>query len=345
MTHSFHLVPRAPYSFDFTAARFMRFASENVDLVEGRQYQRLLVAGRQIALATVTDVGTVARPRLAVALHSPSRTPVERAGFEAQIRHILCTDLDLKPFYRLARKDGMLAPLVTRFRGLRITSSPTLFEALVTAVLSQQVNLTFAYSIKKEIVERLGRKWRRRGRTYYGFPEPRRFAAQSMEAMRGFRLSNAKAGTLIRLGDIFAPRAPFSTAAAGLAALSDEEAVERLTEIKGIGRWSAETALMRGLARHDVFPAGDLGVVKYLAQGLLGKTGKATEAEMRAFAERWRPYRGLALAYCYAELATRRNATRPGGAENGPRGSRHPENPAPCVPNNATGPSARKWNR
>ena len=198
--------------------------------------------------------------------------------------------------------------MVSRFRGLRVTASPTLFEALVTAVLSQQVNLTFAYSIKKALVESFGRRWRRQGRTYHAFPEPRRFAAQSLEAMRGFRLSNAKAGTLIRLGERFAA----DPALRGLDALSDDQVVERLTAIKGIGRWSAEIALMRGLGRPDTFPAGDLGVVKYVAQGLLGKTDKATEEEMRAFAERWRPYRGLALAYCYAELATRRGATTPG---------------------------------
>ena len=308
MTHSFEIIPRTPYSFDFTVARFMRFASENVDLVKGGQYRRLLAAGRQLALATVANVGTVAKPRLAVALDSPSRAPLRHAEFEAQLRHILCTDLDLRPFYRLARKDELLAPLVPRFRGLRITASPTLFEALVSAVLSQQVNLTFAYSIKKALVESFGRKSRRQGRTYYAFPEPRRFAAQSLEAMRGFRLSNAKAGTLIRLGEAFTS----DNRLHGLAALSDEQVVERLTAIKGIGRWSAEIALMRGLARPDTFPAGDLGVVKYVAQGLLGRTGKATEAEMRAFAERWRPCRALALAYCYAELATRRGASTPG---------------------------------
>ena len=304
--HSFDITPRAPYSFELTAARFMRFASENVELVEGGQYQRLLTGGRQLALATVTDVGTVAKPRLSVELCSPSRAALKVAEFEAQLRHVLCTDLDLKAFYRLARKDEMLAPLVSRFRGLRITSSPTLFEALVMAVLSQQVNLTFAYSIKRELVESFGRRWRYRGRTYYAFPEPRRFADQSVEHLRSFRLSKAKAGTLVRLGETFSAKDPFPATAAELAGVADEAVVERLIGIKGIGRWSAETALLRGLARHNTFPGGDLGVVKYLAQGMLGKTEKATEAEMRAFAERWRPYRGLALVYCYAELGRRR---------------------------------------
>jgi DNA-3-methyladenine glycosylase II len=303
MPHTFEIVPRAPYSFDLTASRFGRFASEIVDLLDGKQYRRLLTAGRQLALATVTDVGTVGKPRLAVELRSPSKAPLQREAFEALVRHILCTDLDLKPFYRLARSNDLLAPLVKRFRGLRLASSPTLFEALVGAVLSQQVNLTFAYSIKRELVERFGRKWRVGGRAYWAFPEPRRFAEQSMETLRAFRLSNAKAGTLVRLGEAFAS----SASSADLNSLSDEALVTRLTDLKGVGRWTAETALVRGLTRPDVFPAGDLAVVKYLAQSLLGKTEKVPEAEMRAFAERWRPYRGLALVYCYAEMGRRRS--------------------------------------
>ncbi len=307
MTETFEIIPRAPYSFEFTVARFMRFATENVDVIEDGRYRRLLAAGRQLALATITDAGTVARPRLIVALDSPSGAALRPDAFEAQLRHILCADVDLRPFYGMARKDDLLAPLVKRFRGLRVAASPTLFEALVVAVLSQQVNLNLAYSIKKALVESFGRRWRRHGRDWHAFPEPRRLAGQTLETLRTFRLSSAKAATLIRLGEAFA-----GGALGDLSAHSDEEIIERLTALKGIGRWSAEIALMRGLARPDTFPAGDLGVVKYLAQGLLGRTRKATEAEMRAFAERWRPFRALALAYCYAELATRRGGSTPG---------------------------------
>ena len=306
-THAFEIVPRAPYSFDLTAARFGRFDSEIVDLLDGKRYRRLLSAGRQLALATVTDTGTVARPRLAVELRSPSKTPLQREAFEAQVRRILCTDLDLKPFYRLARGNELLAPAVRRFRGLRLACSPTLFEALVGAVLSQQVNLVFANSIKRELVERFGRSWRVGGRTYWAFPEPRRFAGQTVDELRPFRLSSAKAGALIRLGEAFSSSTPFPAPPDELGSLSDDDLIERLTALKGIGRWTAETALVRGLTRPDVFPAGDLAVVKYLAQSLLGKTDKASEKEMRDFAEAWRPYRALALVYCYAEMGRRRS--------------------------------------
>jgi DNA-3-methyladenine glycosylase II len=304
MTRRFTLNPVPPYSLALTAIRFARFKDEIVDRVRPNSYQRLIAADGQVVLTTVTDGGTVTKPLLHVELQGPRKTDLDRPEFVAQLRHILCTDLDLKPFYRLARKDELLTPIVPSFRGLKLPASPTVFESLVMAVLSQQVNLTFAYSIKKELVETFGEKWTVNGQTYHAFPAPERFAAETEESLLRFRLSRAKAGTLVRLGQAFASG---TLKEDELAALPDEGVVERLIEIKGIGRWSAEIALLRGLARVDAFPGGDLGVVKYVAQGLLGKAEKATEADMRTFAERWRPYRGLALIYCYAELMQRRS--------------------------------------
>jgi DNA-3-methyladenine glycosylase II len=286
-----------------TAVRFARFKDEVVDRVQPNNYQRLLTVDGQRALATVTDQGTTTKPLLQVELQGSRKADLDRPEFVAQLRHILCTNLDLKPFYRLARKDDLLTLIVSRFRGLKLPASPTVFESLVMAVLSQQVNLTFTYSIKKELVETFGEKWSVNGETYYAFPQPERFAVETEESLLRFRLSRAKAGTLVRLGQAFASGALQEEE---LTALPDEGVIERLMQIKGIGRWSAEIALLRGLARVDAFPGGDLGVVKYVAQGLLGKTEKASEADMRAFAERWRPYRGLALIYCYAELMQRR---------------------------------------
>lgn len=307
-TQSLTLTPTPPYSFTLTVHRFVRFKDEIVDRVTPHRYQRLLSVAGKLTLATVTDEGTITKPLLRVELEGKGKVDLDRPEFTAQLRHILCTDLDLKPFYRLAKSDELLASIAPQFRGLKLVQSPTVFEALVVAVLAQQVNLTFAYSIKRELVETFGETWRTNGETHYAFPAPERFAAQKEEDLLRFRLSRAKAGTLVRLGQAFASGAVQETA---LRDYSDDEVIAQLTQIKGIGRWSADIALMRGLARFDAFPGGDLGVVKYVAQGLLGKAEKATEAEMRTFAERWKPYRGLALIYCYAELI-RREAEKKG---------------------------------
>jgi DNA-3-methyladenine glycosylase II len=303
MIHRFTLTPTPPYSFDLTVHRFARFKDEIVDRVEPKRYRRLLTVDGRLVLATVTDAGTTTKPLLQVELHGDQKADLTRPEIAAQLRHILCTDLDLKPFYRLVKNDELLGLITSRFRGLKLPASPTVFESLVMAVLSQQVNLTFAYSIKKELVETFGETQQVNGDLYHAFPSPARFAEQKEEDLLRFRLSRAKAGTLVRLGQTFASSA---TPDQELTTLTDDEVVARLTQIKGIGRWSADIALLRGLARIDAFPGGDLGVVKYVAQGLLGKTEKATETEMREFAERWRPYRGLALIYCYAELMRRR---------------------------------------
>lgn len=115
------------------------------------------------------------------------------------------------------------------------------------------------------------------------------------------------------------PQRPYSLALTAERYARFPEVVERLTSFRGVGRWTAEIALLRGLGRADIFPAGDLGVVKYLAQGLLGGKQKAKEDAMRRFAERWKPWRGLALVYGYAELNRRKAGSAPRPAPRGPR--------------------------
>ena len=223
-------------------------------------------------------------------------------------------------FYRAHRSDPVLGAPIRAFRGLRIAGVPSLWEALVTAVLAQQVNLKFAYDIRRELCLAYGRRARFSGETYVAFPAPEPLAAESLPRLRRFRLSRSKAVAIREIGRAFAGGALSEEI---LGPLTDEDAIERLTALRGVGRWTAEIGLLRGLGRTDIFPAGDLGVVKYLAHGLLGHatTSKAKEEDMRRFAERWAPHRGLALVYGYAEL----NRRKVSGAGKSPTASRRPE--------------------
>ena len=170
------------------------------------------------------------------------------------------------------------------------------------------MNLQFAYDIRRELAETFGRKGRFDGAAFLAFPAPGAFAAETPGRLRRFRLSAAKAKAILGLAEAFAGGA---LGEEEIAALDDEAAIERLTAFRGVGRWTAEIGLLRGLGRADIFPAGDLGVVKYLAQGLLGRRKKAKEDSMRRFAERWKPWRSLALVYGYAELSRRKAGSRP----------------------------------
>jgi DNA-3-methyladenine glycosylase II len=85
--------------------------------------------------------------------------------------------------------------------------------------------------------------------------------------------------------------------------LDDETAIERLMEIPGVGRWTAEMALMRGLGRSDVFPAGDLGLT-IATQRLLRMRARPTERQIRSLTVRWQGWRSYVALYLWASLAT-----------------------------------------
>jgi DNA-3-methyladenine glycosylase II len=298
----FTVEPPGPYSLALTARRYARFP-DPVDRFDGRAYRRLLPAGRGTVLVTVEQSGGLNPAKLRVTIEGPAATS---KAAETAARNLVGGALgaaaDLQPFYRAARLDPLLAPLVRRFRGLRIAGYPSLWEALVTAVLAQQVNLAFAFAIRAHLATAFGRRARFHEETFYAFPAPERVARAGEAGLGGFRLSRNKIGTIARLSAAFAGG---KLSDDSIAALPDDAAVERLTSIKGVGKWTAETALMRGLGRPDAYPAGDLSVVKYLAEGLFDHGRRTTEAEMRLYAERWRPWRGLALVYAWAELARR----------------------------------------
>jgi DNA-3-methyladenine glycosylase II len=300
----FRYTPRGPYSLAQTASRFTRWP-EPVDRFDGISYRRLLPIGRSGVLMEVRQEGTISRSELRVTLEGEAaRSPAARQAARRMVEIGLGARLDTRPFYRAFREDALIGGALRHARGLRIAGAASLWEALVTAVLSQQVNLVFAYDIRRELALAFGRRTRWRGETFVAFPLPERLARESERTLARFRLSRAKAGTLARLAKAFATQ---SLSEGEIDELPDDQAIERLVEIKGVGRWTAETALLRGLGRADVFPGGDLGVVKYVAMELLGHRARVTEKRMRQFADRWRPYRGLALVYAYAEIGRRRS--------------------------------------
>jgi len=305
MTHAeggerlrFSYRPRGPFSLERTAARFLRFP-EVVDRFDRGIYSRLVPAGRGVALIAVRQGGTSRQAVLEVDVRfrGAERGQARAAGLRV-VERTLGAGEDIRPFYRALARDRWLADPLRRFRGLRIAGTGSLWESLATAVLCQQINLRFAYSIRHELSLSLGRRARFVEERYVAFPTPRAIL-RAAPSLTGFRLSRSKAAALSALARAFLEGALEEEEIAGL---PEEEAILRMTRYPGVGRWTAEIALLRGLGRVDAFPAADLGVVRYLAEGILGHDGKQSERQMRAFAERWRPYRGLALVYAYAEL-------------------------------------------
>jgi DNA-3-methyladenine glycosylase II len=183
----------------------------------------------------------------------------------------------------LARRDPVLKRLIAAIGPCTMRHDPDGFAVLVRSIISQQISWKAAASIGAKLRQALGP----RGLT------PEGVLATSGAALRGAGLSAAKASALIDL----ASRARDGTVAFDrLPALADEEVIEHLVPVRGIGRWTAEMFLIFCLGRLDILPVADLGLrVGIQRQYLLEK--QPDKKELHKLAEPWRPYRSVATWY------------------------------------------------
>jgi DNA-3-methyladenine glycosylase II len=222
-----------------------------------------------------------------------------------QARFLWGLDDDADPHYAAMSADLHMAPLLARFGPLRIVRTPDVYEALLVTVIGQQVSVQAAQSIRRRLLRNMGTGVAigmiPGSGNYYLYPAPRLLIGADEAALRGLGVSRQKSAYL---REIAARTAAGELDRAAFAALSDEAAIERLCRIKGVGRWTAEITLMRGLGRTDVFPAGDLGL-QAAVQELWGMRERPSEGALREIAERWKGWRSYAAFYLWMTLQCR----------------------------------------
>jgi DNA-3-methyladenine glycosylase II len=191
----------------------------------------------------------------------------------------------------LMRRDAVLAAIIKHYGtcGLKTGRERDIFCGLVEAIVSQQLSTRAAATIYKRLRALLPDG---------GIPTPEALQSQPDEALRSVGLSRQKLGYL---RDLSAKVLDGTVRTDGLLDLGDDEIIGELTKIKGIGRWTVEMLLIFRLARPDVFPAGDLGIVKAIQRAYnLRKTPDVKR--LQKIAEPWRPYRSVASWYLWASL-------------------------------------------
>jgi DNA-3-methyladenine glycosylase II len=191
----------------------------------------------------------------------------------------------------LMRRDPRLGAIIKRVGRCRLSDARTRdpFGALVRAILSQQLSTKAADTIHGRVIALGG-----------GVQEltPARMLALEVEALRGAGVSRPKISYLRDLAErVHDGRLDLHA----LEAQSDEDVIVAITAVKGLGRWSAEMYLMFRLNRPDVFPVGDLGIVKGV-QKLFGMKRRPAPRTMIRLAEPWRPYRSVAAWYLWRIL-------------------------------------------
>ena len=329
--------PVPPYDFALTAAYHTYFQERSgADVFDDGVYRRLLEfdAGRP-ALLSVRSTGSITAPELSLELAGDGLTAAHLSSAAAQAAWMLGTAQELAPFYERAATDPPLAGLVREFPGLHLPRTATLFEALALAILGQQIAASVARTLRRRLIETYGPAAQFGGETYYAFPRPATIAAAPPEQLRALKLSARKAEYLQNLaaaaldlpgdavipgdaelgGNAYRPGDAESSGGAaipggmgmaqgGLESLAqrpDAELTARLTALRGIGPWTAQWALVRGLARPDALPLGDLALRRAVSR-LYRDNAETTDADVAETAQRWRPYRTYATVYLFAAM-------------------------------------------
>jgi DNA-3-methyladenine glycosylase II len=200
----------------------------------------------------------------------------------------------------LAGTDPRFAALIKRVRPFDVVAQPLVrpFDSLAESIAYQQLNGKAAATIFGRVRALYPkRKWL----------DPKLVLATSDEALRACGLSRSKTAALKDL----AARTLDGTVPSGraLARMSDEEIIERLTAVRGIGRWTVEMLLLFELGRLDVWPVADYGVQKGFAR-TFGRRKLPTRKQFLKIGEKWRPYRSVAAWYFWRALDAPEAANR-----------------------------------
>jgi DNA-3-methyladenine glycosylase II len=254
--------------------------------------------------------GPAGRPWVVAVEPEGSRWRVEAWGAgpsaaRSAVRAMFCLDHPLEEFYRLVRREPTLRGTDERFRGLRIPRDANLYESLIHAILGQQLSVSAANSMKRRLIERTGAAAEADGFTVPCAPAPAQIAQLGIAGLRESGLSGAKSRAILALaGD--ADR--LAALEAPLERLPIRSAIAALTDRPGVGRWTAENALLRGIGRADVFVAGDLGLRVALDE-YGGIPRSAPESHVRAWGARYYPGWGsYATLYLWRKLVTGRTS-------------------------------------
>ncbi|MCC7157827.1 MAG: DNA-3-methyladenine glycosylase 2 family protein [Bryobacterales bacterium] len=261
----FSLQPVAPFRLDFAAWAIRRRPENRMDVWDGTSYQRVLAVGDQAVHITVTQSGEKGAPQLTVTALGAGRGESQKAAITEAVERLLGTRVDLRPFYRFAATQPRLGQLAAQFRGLKPPRFPTVFEAVVNGIACQQLSLAVGITLLNRLSAACGLAFSDARGTQHAFPRPVDLAAMSEQDLRPLGFSRNKSRALIELA---CGAAEGRLDLEALAHLPEEEALARLLELRGVGRWTAEYVLLRGLGRTNVFPGDDVGARNNLARWL-----------------------------------------------------------------------------
>ena len=215
----------------------------------------MMVRRRPVKLYVV-QAGPIDEPRIRVEAEGSQLTGTDASLIRLTLHKMLGLRVDLSEFYEKGKNDSAFGELIARFRGVKPPRFPTEFEAIANAIACQQLSLSAGIALLNRLSENYGAEIDSQDATFFAFPTPTDLAHLQARSLRKLGFSVQKSRNLIRIASDVAMRRIDLEATEDM---TDVKALEYLDKIPGIGRWSSEYILLRGLGRVHIFPGDDVG--------------------------------------------------------------------------------------
>ena len=181
----------------------------------------------------------------------------------------------------LSRKDDVLHEIINEFDDLELVSRGDLFYTLIRSVIGQQISVKAASTVWSRFCERIGDI------------EPKNILLADIEELRSCGLSQRKAEYVIGISESWSDYDSIEWKE-----MSDEEIIQELIKLRGVGKWTAEMILIFTMLRPDVFPIGDIGMIRGIEKSYNSGERMSID-ELYAISEKWKPWRTVACCFMW----------------------------------------------
>ncbi|MCH1625249.1 DNA glycosylase [Ferdinandcohnia quinoae] len=247
---------------------------------------------------TLLQVQAINKTHMNISFIGEPPNDLQHEAIVKYIREWFDLDRDLTPFYKMANSDPLLKIPAQQFYGLRLLGIPDLFEALCWGVLGQQINLPFAYTLKRQFVEAFGDSIEWKGTKYWIFPTYQKIAQLTPADLSNIKMTVKKSEYIIGLAQLMASG---ELSKEKLMDMNFQQAEKSLIKIRGIGPWTANYVLMRCLRFPNAFPIDDVGLINSI-KALKNMDRKPTKAEIQELSIPWKNWKSYATFYLWRLL-------------------------------------------
>ncbi len=286
---SFQLKPKPPFRLDLTAWALRRRPDNIVDRWDGKTYSRVLLLEGRPAEVEAIQTGTLDSPKLQISIIGTRLPSHAKPIVTASLERILGLRTDLSDFYSFARRDKTLWELSQRFLGLKPPRFPDLFEALANGFSCQQLSLSVGIILLSRLAMNYGVPFQNRDSIVYSFARPDRLARSDAQALRRLGFSRNKGRFLIELAQKVTQE---TLDLERIENLDDVAALKELYQLHGVGRWTGEYVLLRGMSRLNIFPTDDIGARNKL-RSLLNLRKPLDDKGVKRILRKWNPFGGF----------------------------------------------------